>query len=209
MSKLNEALTFMGINCGRWIILYGIKCNSNSMQGALKGMILSALLTGEKTSNSIFDDVVSNEYEYDIPGGDKQKFTYDGTLNNLRVDILYLRTHKYIRIVNKEIPYIYALTQLGKQGAVRPFLYLEYRQKAIDKAVKSRAEELKTEFEDRENGIKNSVKARVAELETQFESRVKNEAENRIEAEIESPTTLYMKIEKISGMRSWRKPHSL
>ena len=133
------------------------------MQGALKGMILSSLLTGKKTANSIFENVCNNEYEYEIPGDGKQKFTYEGTLNNLRVDILYLRTHKYIKIMNKEIPYIYALTVLGKKGAESPFEYLKFREKAIEKAVKLKIEGLEADFED----------------------RIKSEAEKRIEAEIE------------------------
>ena len=133
------------------------------MQGSLKGMILSSLLTGEKTSKSIFEEVSGNEYEYKIPAGENQKFTYEGTINNIRVDVLYLRTHKYIRIVNKKIPYSYALTELGKRGADNPFRYLEVREELIEKAVKSRTED----------------------LEAQFESRVKTEVESRIEAEIE------------------------
>ena len=133
------------------------------MQGALKGMILSSLLTGERTSNSIFKEVSDNEYEYEMPDGTKQKFTYEGTLNNIRVDILYLRRHKYIKIVNDRIPYIYVLTALGKKGAENPFRYLEFREKAIEKAVKSRTEG----------------------LEAEFESRVSTEVESRIEAEME------------------------
>lgn len=133
------------------------------MQGELKGMILSSLLTGERTSNSIFKEVSDNEYEYEMPDGTKQKFTYEGTLNNIRVDILYLRVHKYIRIVNDRIPYIYAITELGKKGAESPFKYLEVREELIEKAVKSRTEG----------------------LEAEFESRVKTEVESRIEAEME------------------------
>lgn len=132
------------------------------MQGELKGMILSSLLKGEKDSNSIFNDVTANETEINMPDGTKEKFNYKGTLNNIRVDILYLRRHKYIRILNKKRPYTYALTSLGKRGADNPFAYLEYREKVIKKALESKTEELKSQFED----------------------RVKAEVESRIEAEI-------------------------
>ena len=128
------------------------------MKGALKGMILSELLTGEKTSNFIYENLVSNEYEFEMPDGSKQKFTYDGTKNNIHVGLLYLRNHKFIKIVNKKIPYSYAITKLGKNEAENPFRYLEYMEKA--------------------------VKTRKAELEAEFDNRVETEAENRIEDEI-------------------------
>lgn len=156
------------------------------MQGSLKGMVLSALKTGEKTSNSIFIEVSNNEYEFDIPGVGSQKFKYAGNVNNIRAELLYLRKHKFIKIVNKEIPYIYGITSLGKKGAVEPFKYLEYRQKVIDKGIEKELKSSTAELE-KENKVtqQKALKSRTAELEAEFEDRVNGEAEKRIEAEIQ------------------------
>lgn len=146
--------------------------------GALKGMILSALLTGEKTSNSIFEEVTDNEYEFNMYDGNIHKFTYEGSMNNLRVDILYLRKHKYIRIVNDAVPYIYGLTQLGKAGAEAPFKYLEYREKAIEKALKVRAEELKAGYDYEISALIQKMKDENSGILTERAKEIANAALN-------------------------------
>ena len=147
------------------------------MKGALKGMILSALLSGDKTSESIYLEVSANEYEYEMPDGEKQKFTYDGSLNNIRVDILYLGRHGYIKKVNDRIPYIYRISALGKKSAENPFRYLEFREKAIKKAVESRIEELESQFASK---VSTEVERRVVEemdkINASNEDRIKEQA---------------------------------
>jgi|GEM_PF-2740190 len=139
------------------------------MQGTLKGLILSSLVKGAKTSNEIFDDISNREFELNVGNGKKQKFTYNGTINNVRVDILYLRKHKYIKIINNIIPYTYEITKAGIEGSKNPFRYLEW----IENEVKKQTDELRTE-----------IRLKKEKYKADFESTVQAEVDARLEVEI-------------------------
>jgi len=113
-------------------------------QGLLKAMILKSLSeSGKMNSQEIFDYIRKVPYSYHSNAVNYDKILYTGTIEALRVGLVYLRKHGFITKTNKTRLLNYKLTQLGKQDVERPFKIKEIFEERVNAEVKERVEAAK------------------------------------------------------------------
>lgn len=112
--------------------------------GLLKAAILKSLSrTGEMNSQEIFDHIRKVPYSYHSEIVNYKDVLYTGTIEALRVELVYLRKHGFIAKTNKKRLLNYALTKLGKQAVESPFRFVDIFEERVNAAVKERVEAAK------------------------------------------------------------------
>lgn len=108
-------------------------------QGLFKAMILKSLTeSGEMNSQEIFDYIRKVPYSYQSDAVNHDAVLYTGSIEALRVELVYLRKHGFIAKINKRRLLIYKLTALGKQDVKSPFKIKEMFEERIQEAVEER-----------------------------------------------------------------------
>ena len=121
--------------------IYRITLISNFMaieQGLFKAMILNSLSAGDKNSIEIFEHIVAVPYSYKSSVVEYQNILYTGSIEALRVELVYLRKHGFITKTNKTRLLNYALTALGKQNVESPFKFVEIFEERVQAEVEKR-----------------------------------------------------------------------
>lgn len=108
-------------------------------QGLLKATILKCLdESGEMNSQKIFNYITKTPYFYHSNAVTHENILYTGTIEALRVELVYLRKHGFITKTNKQRLLNYKLTQLGKQAVDAPFKFTEIFEKHVNAEVEKR-----------------------------------------------------------------------
>ena len=107
-------------------------------QGLFKATILNSLSAGDKNSVEIFNHITSIPYSYKSSVVDYQNILYQGTIESLRVELVYLRKHGFITKTNKTRLLNYSLTALGKKHVEHPFKFAEIFEERVQAEVKKR-----------------------------------------------------------------------
>jgi len=107
--------------------------------GLLKASILKSLSgTKEKNSREIFDFIRKVPYSYKSAVVNYRDVLYTGTIEALRVELVYLRKHGFITKTNKTRLLNYALTKLGKQAVESPFRFVDIFEERVSAEVEKR-----------------------------------------------------------------------
>jgi len=108
-------------------------------QGLLKASILKSLSeSGEMNSVEIFNFIRKIPYSYHSNAVTHENILYTGSIEALRVELVYLRKHGFISKTNKTRLLNYALTKLGKQAADAPFRFTEVFDEHVNAEVEKR-----------------------------------------------------------------------
>ena len=108
-------------------------------QGLLKASILKSLSeTGEMNSREIFNYITKIPYSYHSNAVTHENILYTGSIEALRVELVYLRKHEFIAKTNKTRLLNYALTKLGKQAVDAPFRFTEIFNEHVNAEVEKR-----------------------------------------------------------------------
>ena len=115
-------------------------CNlMRAEQGLLKATILKCLdKSGEMNSQEIFDYIRKVPYSYHSNAVTHENILYTGSIEALRVELVYLRKHGFISKTNKTRLLNYALTKLGKQAVDAPFRFTEIFDEHVQAEVEKR-----------------------------------------------------------------------
>ena len=185
-------------------------------QGLFKAMVLTSLKHGEKNARDIYDHITKKAYSYTGKSVEYLDIVYEDSIESLRVELVYLRKHGYIKKTNKQRPFIYTLTKLGKQNQEKPFKFTEIFEERVEKEVKKRMESMEADIKEKVNaevekiiaGLsplnEEIVKSNVIEVwksEEEFATAVENEVQKRIinimdvsnsNEQVKSGSTLYL-----------------
>lgn len=164
-------------------------------QGLFKAMVLTSLKHGEKNARDIYDHITKKPYSYTGKSVEYLDIVYEDSIESLRVELVYLRKHGYIKKTNKQRPFRYILTKLGKQNQEKPFKFTEIFEERVEKEVKKRTESMKAEIKEKVNAEVEKITAGLAPLneeivesnvievrksEEEFATAVEKEVQKRI-----------------------------
>jgi len=108
-------------------------------QGLLKATILKCLdESGEMNSQEIFNYIRKTPYSYHSNAVTHENILYTGSIEALRVELVYLFKHGFITKTNKTRLLNYALTKLGKQSVESPFKFAEIFDEHVTTEVEKR-----------------------------------------------------------------------
>jgi len=128
-------------------------------QGLLKAMVLTSLKKDNKNASDIFDFITTNSYSYTGKDVEYLDVVYTDSIEALRVELVYLRNHGYIKKTNRKRPFTYAITSSGKQNLENPFRFMEVFNERVGKEVKKATVAIKKEYNDKLDAEIEKIKA--------------------------------------------------